>query len=71
VSGVVITDPVLSTIRGAEDAEALILTIQDGCAVPDALHEALQAVVGGGDPDQLRGFARKLQKTLERAVAAA
>ena len=58
-------DAVMSAVRGAEDAQALISEVQRGCAAPDALHEAVRAVVGASDPVRLRAFARRVQKALE------
>jgi hypothetical protein len=67
----VVADPVLSAIRGAREAQAVIATVHGGCAVPDALHDALQAVVRARDPDRLRAFARRVQKALELQASAA
>lgn len=60
-----VDNPILSAIRGAQEAQAVIATVQKGCASPDALHEALQAAFDAGDPDRLRAFARRVQKALE------
>ncbi len=60
-----LADPVMSAIRGARAAQDVIRHVQAGCAAPDALHEALLAVVAANDDELLRAFARQLQKALE------
>jgi hypothetical protein len=66
--GLQLSDPVMSAVLGSRQADALVLGIRGGCAAPDALHEALQAIVAAGDVDLVRAFARRLQKALERAA---
>ncbi len=61
-------DPVMSTIRGSQDAQRLIFAIREGCAPADALLEGLQGILALGDGERLRGFAREIQKRLERAA---
>ena len=61
-----LADVAVATVRGSEDARRLLLALRDGCAPADALLEALQAVLSLDDAERLRGFARQLQKTLER-----
>ena len=59
-------DTAVATIKGVQDAQRLLVALRDGLAPADALLEALQAVLSLDDPVRLRGFARQLQKTLER-----
>lgn len=61
-----LVDVAVATIRGVNDAERLLVVLREGCAPADALLEALQAVLSLEDAERLRGFARQLQKTLER-----
>jgi hypothetical protein len=58
----------MSAISGSHQADALLLAVQGGCAAPDALHQALQAIVAAGDGEAVRAFARRVQKALERAA---
>lgn len=58
-------DAVMSAIRGGTDGQRLLHDLSGGCAGPDALHDALQAVLATNDEARLRGFARELQKALE------
>ena len=58
-------DPVASAMDGQKQACALIVELRQGCALPDALHSALQALRATGDGDRLRAFSRTLQKALE------
>lgn len=62
-----LADTVMSSLRGGQDAQKAVYAIQQGHAHPDALHEALQAVLATHDPERLRGFARGIGKALERA----
>ena len=65
-----LADRTMSCIRGGTDAQRLLQILRDGMAPADALHEALAQVGATGDVDRVRGFARELQKTIERAVGA-
>jgi len=61
-----LADVVMSSIHGGQDAQRLLATVRDGCAPADALLEALKQVQATDDPVRLQGFARGLQKALER-----
>lgn len=52
-------------MQGCQDAQKLVTQIQAGCALPDSLHVALQAIRATGDGDRLRSFTRQVQKALE------
>lgn len=56
-------DQVMEAIRGQTMASKLLLDLRDGLAHQDALLDAIRAAGGG---DRLRGFARALQKQIER-----
>lgn len=58
----------VSTIKGVQDAQRLILSIRDGCAPADAVLAGLRLVEATNDAARLRGFCRGLQKTLERGT---
>lgn len=62
-----IADAALGAIRGGTAAQKLLHEIRRGIAAPDALHAALRAEVERADDKRLQGFARELQKALERA----
>ena len=63
-----LADRTMACIRGGTDAQRLLQILRDGMAPADALHDALAQVGATGDADRLRGFARELQKAIERAV---
>ena len=50
-----VADAVMSSIDGQRDAQRLIYAVREGCAPADA--------------GRLRGFARELQKAIERGRA--
>lgn len=54
----------MAVIRGETVAHAVLRNIRSGTAQPDALALALAAL--RQDPDAHRGFARAVQKALER-----
>lgn len=64
-----IADAALASVRGTTAAQRLVHLIRQGHAPSDALHCALQAELVLGDQHRLEGFARELQKTIERVVA--
>ena len=59
----------LSVIAGGHDAQQLLEALRGGGAPADLLSEALAEVQAHHDADRLRGWARALQKQLERATA--
>lgn len=64
------SDAVMATIQGQRDAERLLHAIRQGCAPADALLEGIQQVQQTNDEARMRGFARQLQKDIERAGTA-
>ena len=64
----VLADAAMSAIKGCQDTQRLVFALKDGMAPADTLLEGLQAVEAIGDPERLRGFARELQKRLERGA---
>lgn len=58
----------LSTVTGERDAERLLLALQGGMAQSDLVGESLALVLAHDDPARLRGWARAIQKQLERAA---
>jgi len=62
-----IADLVMSNINGQRDAQRVIYSIRQGCAPADALHDAFELVRSVGDAVRLQGFARELQKHIERS----
>ena len=63
-----IADAALGAIRGGTAAQKLLHEIRQGIAGPDALHAALLAEVALADDKRLQGFAREVQKALERVL---
>ncbi len=57
-------DQVMQAIQGQTIASKLMHELRAGCAPQDALLEAIRDAREG---ERLRGFARALQKALERA----
>lgn len=55
---------VMENIAGGTIASKLLHELRAGCAPPDLLYETILEVHEG---ERLRGFARALQKALERA----
>lgn len=66
-----VADAVMSNITGQRDAQRAIFAIREGCAPADALLDAFEILRGTGDADRLRGFARELQKAIERSSGSA
>lgn len=56
--------------KACQEAQALIAEVRRGCALPDALHVALQRVRASGDGDRLRTFTRTVQKAIEASTRA-
>jgi len=61
-----LADAAMAAIYGTRDAQKVLFDIRGGCASPDAVLTALEAVLSLDDPERLRGFARELQKAIER-----
>lgn len=58
----------LSHVRGCADAQALLQRLRSGVAQSDALLVDVLEVQATGDRERLAGFARELQKQLERTT---
>ena len=58
----------LAVIAGLHDAERLLHALRGGCAPADLLLEAMLQVQAYGDVERARGWARAVQKQLERAA---
>ena len=58
-------DHALACATATRDAQALIVEVQTGQAMPDALHVALQGIRATGDGHRLRSFTRAVQKAIE------
>jgi len=61
-----IADAVMANIYGGRDAQQLLQALRDGCAPADLLLEVIDQVLATQDRGRLQGFARELQKRLER-----
>lgn len=57
----------LDAIRGGQEAQRLIHRIRQGVAGPDDLLSTMREVFATGNAGQCEGFAREVQKQLERA----
>jgi hypothetical protein len=62
-----IAHDVLQVVEGQTAASHLLYDLAHTTPHPDALHDALQAVLIRREPERLRGFCRALQKRLESA----
>ncbi len=58
-------DTAARSVEGCQDAQKLVTQLRTGCALPDALHAALQAIRATGDGEKLRAFTRAIQKCIE------
>lgn len=58
----------LDAIRGGQDAQHLMHRIRQGVAGPDDLLAAMGETLSSGSAGRCEGFARELQKQLERAA---
>ena len=56
--------------KACQEAQALIAEVRRGCALPDALHVALQQIRASGDGERLRAFTRVIQKAIEAPTRA-
>ncbi|MBX3601072.1 MAG: hypothetical protein KF863_10635 [Rubrivivax sp.] len=63
-----VADAVRSALDGCLAAQRLVHELRGGAALPDALHDTLQAQMLLGDPVRVRAWCRELQKQLERAA---
>lgn len=61
-------DPVMGPIHGGHRAQKLVHQLRKGCAAPDALLDAVLEIQALGDEDILRGWAREIQKLIERTA---
>jgi len=68
VTHAAVADAAMANINGQRDAQQLIFTIREGCAPADLLLEAIGTATEVDHPEYARGFARTLQKALERAT---
>ena len=67
-ANIVLAAMALDSIRGCQAAQRLLQRIREGTAHPDESLEAMREAFATGSDAHVSGFAREMQKALERAA---